>query len=196
MTILLNAHLTQMTMLQQSEDNFKASERFILSNLLHHRFLSVDANAVRRSVEGMVLKFQIHGLSDRGQQLKSLVNEFLQSCNFKDHGTVSMFGIRTSSVFHVFNVIVKLYLISIFVQVDIQWSLLSLLLLLGENPTNILNEDESLLEISISPETEEVFDWTAHLKEGVEEFHQDWSDSPSDVSDCICWFILCFLFCF
>ncbi|XP_034243482.1 gamma-tubulin complex component 5-like [Thrips palmi] len=147
----VRALIRNLTGFEENDDNFKASERFILSNLLHHRFLSVDANAVRRSIEGMVLKFQVHGLSDRGQQLHSLVNQFLQSCHFKGHETV-----------------------------DIQWSLLSLLLLLGENPTNILLKDESILECSAISEAEEAFDWGAYLREGEEEFHQDWNDSPSD----------------
>lgn len=147
----VHALIRNLTGFEENDDNFKATERFVLSNLLHHRFLSVDANAVRRSVEGMVLKFQIHGLSEKGQQLESLVNEFLQRCSFKDHRTV-----------------------------DIQWSLLSLLLLLGENPTNVLHKDESIPECLATTETKEVFDWAAYLKEGEEEFHHDWNDSPSD----------------
>lgn len=64
---------------------------------------------------------------------------------------------------------------------DIQWSLLSVLLLLGQNPTNILHRDKSLPESSVTLETEEVFDWASYLKEGEEEFHQDWNESLSDV---------------
>lgn len=52
--------------------------------------MSVDGHAVRRSVEGMVTKFHVHGLLDRAQELENLVQKFLTSFDFKDHGTVSV----------------------------------------------------------------------------------------------------------
>ena len=68
-----------------------------MSNLLHHRYLSVDGHAIRRSLEGIVTKFYVHGLLNQAQELGDLVQKFLTSCDFKGHGTVSLFFINENS---------------------------------------------------------------------------------------------------
>lgn len=73
---------------QEDQDNFQACEQFILSNLLHGNYMSVDRNAVRRSMEGMILKLQVHNFTKEGQELDTLVKEFLASTDFKDYSTV------------------------------------------------------------------------------------------------------------
>lgn len=156
----VQALIKNLTGFEETQENFKACERFLMSNVIHHRYLSVDGHAVRRSVEGMVTKFHVHGLSDRGQELDSLIKEFLASSDFKDHSTV-----------------------------DIQWCLLSLLLNLGENPTNIMRTLERDLDSSslfTVEEPDEEFDWAAYLKEGLDDFQRDWGDNPSDEDEVDC----------
>lgn len=65
------------------------SEQFVLSNLLYHHCLDVNSHAVRRSVDGLVLKFTVHGQHSRAKRLTSLVKKFLASPLFKDHSEVS-----------------------------------------------------------------------------------------------------------
>ncbi|KAJ1527018.1 hypothetical protein ONE63_008562 [Megalurothrips usitatus] len=154
--IILNdvqALIKSLTGFEENQENFKACERFILSNLLYHRYMSVDGHAVRRSTEGMVMKFQVHGLFQRGQDLDSLVKQFIACPDFKDFSTV-----------------------------DIQWSLLSLLLNLSQNPTNILKtvDNISLSGNSFNTENDDEFDWTSYLKEGEEEFFDNYDDQSSD----------------
>jgi len=64
-------------------------ERFALSNLWHHQFLSVDSHAVRRAVDGIVTKFEVHGHLDAAQKLRELVTVFVSSKVFCDHPQVS-----------------------------------------------------------------------------------------------------------
>ena len=75
--------------MQEGEENFELCERYALSNLWHHRFLSVDSHAVRRSVDGVITKFEIHGHRDSSIKLRQLIDTFLASDVFKDHPQVS-----------------------------------------------------------------------------------------------------------
>lgn len=64
-------------------------ERFALSNLWHHRFLSVDSHSVRRVADGIVTKFEVHGHFDIARKLRELVALFVNSEVFHDHPQVS-----------------------------------------------------------------------------------------------------------
>jgi len=75
---------------QENEDNFKACERYFLSNIIHHRYLSVDSHALRRSIDGVVCKLRFHGLFAKADKLDELVKAFLASKDYKDHPTVSL----------------------------------------------------------------------------------------------------------
>lgn len=75
--------------LQEGEENFDLCERFALSNLWHHHFLSVDSHAVRRAVDGIVTKFEVHGHLDTARKLRELVTVFVNSEVFCDHPQVS-----------------------------------------------------------------------------------------------------------
>lgn len=149
----VKALIRNLTDFENGQENFKACERFVMSNLLHHNHISVNKHAVRRSMDGMVTKFIVHGLSDQGQALETYVREFVATAAFRDHSTP-----------------------------DLEWCVLSLLLLLGQNPTNIPRSQKEGLESSDFTETEGDFgfDWTTFLREGDEKFQQDWHDSSSD----------------
>lgn len=73
---------------QEGEENFIRSEQYVLSNLLYHHCLAVNSHNVRRSIDGLVLKFSIHGQHHRAQQLQNLTSKFLASPFFKDHDEV------------------------------------------------------------------------------------------------------------
>lgn len=67
-----------------------------------------------------------------------------------------------------------------FVQYDIQWSLLSLLLHLANSPTSathLLQTTTTTAEIH--DDEEEQFDWTSYLREGDEKFVCVYDDSSS-----------------
>ncbi|KDR22561.1 gamma-tubulin complex component 5 [Zootermopsis nevadensis] len=144
--------IIQLTKFHEGEENFDLCERFLLSNLWHHRFLSVDSHAVRRSVDGLVTKFEVHGHLDIARKLRELVTTFLSHEVFCDHP-----------------------------QYDIQWSLLSLLLHLANSPTSathLLQTTTTTAEVH--DDEEEQFDWTSYLREGDEKFVCVYDDSSSE----------------
>ncbi|GLG98082.1 Gamma-tubulin complex component [Gryllus bimaculatus] len=69
---------------KEDPENFELCEKFAYSNLLHHRYLSVDSHAVRRSVFGMVTKFMIHGHLEASRRLDCLLNKYMNCTVFKD----------------------------------------------------------------------------------------------------------------
>jgi hypothetical protein len=66
-----------------------------------------------------------------------------------------------------------------YLQYDIQWSLLSLLLHLANNPTASAHLIQTTTTIAEVPDEEENFDWTSYLREGDEKFICDYDDSSS-----------------
>ncbi|XP_042217132.1 gamma-tubulin complex component 5-like isoform X2 [Homarus americanus] len=147
----------------EGEENFVRSEQFVLSNLLYHHCLAVNSHAVRRSIEGIALKFTIHGQHHRAQLLTSLTSEFLASPLFKDH-----------------------------FQTDVEWSLLSVLLHLSNSPTQVpvqeVQNKASSPESTVDSLPEQI-DWGTYLRNeepkyvlGPEEPLSDWS-SDGECSD-------------
>ncbi|XP_071532789.1 gamma-tubulin complex component 5 [Panulirus ornatus] len=155
--------ITHVLGFQEGEENFVRSEQFVLSNLLYHHCLAVNSHAIRRSIEGLALKFTIHGQHHRAQQLTSLTSKFLASPLFKDH-----------------------------FETDIEWSLLSLMLHLSNSPTQVpVQEIQSKTSSpeSLDYADEEQIDWAAHLRSGEQEYVlgpeeplSDWS-SDGESSD-------------
>ncbi|KAL7306403.1 hypothetical protein TKK_0001821 [Trichogramma kaykai] len=154
--------ITAISGFEESHEGFPICERFALSQIKHHRYLSVNSNAVKREIEEITQKFLIHGKYDVAKEFKELVESFLTCFDFERHP-----------------------------QYDLQWSLLSLLLNLA-NETNkseistLLSRDRSLNGHNSSTEEEklEEIDWAQYLKEGQEEFfNQYYSDSDSDWSE-------------
>ncbi|MPC28560.1 Gamma-tubulin complex component 5 [Portunus trituberculatus] len=77
--------ITHLLGFKEDEENFIRSEQFVLSNLLYHHCLAVNSHAVRRSIDGLALKFTIHGQHQRASRLKDLTQKFVASPIFKDH---------------------------------------------------------------------------------------------------------------
>lgn len=154
--------ITHVMGFQEDEENFVRSEQFVLSNLLYHHCLAVNSHAVRRSIDGLSLKFTIHGQQNRAQKLSSLTSRFLASSLFKDH-----------------------------YETDIEWSLLSLILHLSGSPTQVPVTEAELFPVAsrnTSPSSsqdlsEEQIDWPAYLLEGEKEFVVGPEDPLSDWSD-------------
>ncbi|XP_066974423.1 gamma-tubulin complex component 5-like isoform X1 [Macrobrachium rosenbergii] len=158
--------ITHVLGFEEDEENFVRSEQFVLSNLLYHHCLAVNSHAVRRSIDGLCLKFTVHGQANRAQKLTELTSKFLQSSLFKDH-----------------------------YETDIEWSLLSLMLHLSNSPTHVPETEaelhpvttESTSTASSQDIVEEQIDWGAYLLKGEKECEfgpedplSDWSDSEEE----------------
>jgi hypothetical protein len=61
----------------------------VLSNLWHHRFLSVDSHAVHHKVDGIITKFEVNGHIQIARKLRELITTLLSSEVFHDHPQVS-----------------------------------------------------------------------------------------------------------
>lgn len=154
--------ITHVLGFKEGEENFVRSEQFVLSNLLYHHCLAVNSHAVRRSLDGLALKFTVHGQHQRTARLKTLVAKFLALPFFKDH-----------------------------YETDLEWSLLSLLLHLSNSPTQVpLGEGAGEQQRPLAPLEEsqlQQVDWAAYLKEdepeyqlGPEEPLSDWSGDDDE----------------
>ena len=133
-------------------------ERFALSQIKHHRYLSVNSNEIKREIEAVKEKFLTHGKYDVAREFENLIQSFLTNFNFDRHP-----------------------------QYDVQWSLLSLLLNLATETNNselsskhIRGDGSRNESISAEEENTDEIDWGVYLKEGQLEFFQDYkSDSES-----------------
>ena len=67
----------------------------------------------------------------------------------------------------------------VLLQYDVQWSLLSLLLHLANNPTASAHLYRSTPTTAEVPEQEDTFDWASYLREGDERFTCVYDDSSS-----------------
>ena len=67
----------------------------------------------------------------------------------------------------------------VLLQYDVQWSLLSLLLHLADNPTASAHLHRSTPTTAEVPEQEDSFDWASYLREGDERFTSVYDDSSS-----------------
>lgn len=156
--------ITALTSFEEDEEGFRICERFCLSNIKHHRYLSVNSHATKEAINAIVTKFSIHGKFEVAKKFQELVDSFLSSFDFEQHP-----------------------------QYDLQWCLLtflldlstethksnldSLKLIRGEHNFNATSAKEDSI-------TEEI-DWTQYLKEGQENFFCDYKsdDSESEWSD-------------
>ncbi|XP_050477296.1 gamma-tubulin complex component 5 isoform X4 [Bombus huntii] len=155
--------ITAITSFEENEEGFRICERFCMTNIKHHRYLSVNSNSTKEAIKALITKFSIHGKYDVAKKFEELVDAFLSSFNFEQHP-----------------------------QYDLQWYLLTLLLELaketcksdleslaltrGEYTFNVTGEDEN--------EVAEKIDWAEYLKEGQENFFNDYkSDTDSEWSN-------------
>ncbi|XP_046745496.1 gamma-tubulin complex component 5 isoform X1 [Diprion similis] len=170
--ILIDIHndirllITAITGFEAGEEGFRICEAFALSNVKHHRFLSVNSQATKRTIDEVVSKFSIHGKYEVANKFRELVDTFLSSFDFDHHP-----------------------------QYDLQWSLLSLLLDLScETNKSELQCLETLrssrgeysFNVTVANENEptEEIDWGQYLKEGQDDFFCDYqSDTDSEWSN-------------
>ncbi|KAL6267426.1 hypothetical protein P5V15_000502 [Pogonomyrmex californicus] len=156
--------ITALTSFEESEEGFRICERFCLSNIKHHRYLSVDSHATKEAVNAVITKFSIHGKYEVAKKFEELVNSFLSSFDFEQHP-----------------------------QYDLQWYLLTFLLDLSTetHKSNLdslkLTRGEHSFNAATGNEdsvTEEI-DWVQYLREGQENFFSDYKsdDNESEWSD-------------
>ncbi|KAG7205799.1 hypothetical protein KM043_007744 [Ampulex compressa] len=155
--------ITAITSFEEHEEGFRVCEQFCLSNIKHHRYLSVNSNATKKAISEIVTKFSIHGKYDVAKKFKELIDVFLSSFDFEQHP-----------------------------QYDLQWYLLTLLLDLSTetNKSELKNlkqtrGDSSLnAEVGSEIDAAEEIDWGNYLKEGQDNFFCDYkSDDESDWSE-------------
>ncbi|XP_031830564.1 gamma-tubulin complex component 5 isoform X2 [Nomia melanderi] len=162
--------ITAITSFEQSEEGFQVCERFCMTSIKHHRFLSVNSNSTKEAIKALVTKLLIHGKYDVAKKFEELVNTFLASFDFEQHP-----------------------------QYDLQWYLLTLLLELSKETSKsnleCLKFTRGECTFSATGENEneatEEIDWAQYLKEGQENFFDDyksdteseWSDNNEDVID-------------
>ncbi|KYN21845.1 Gamma-tubulin complex component 5 [Trachymyrmex cornetzi] len=153
-----------LTSFEEDEEGFRICERFCLSNIKHHRYLSIDSHATKEAINAVVIKFSIHGKYEVAKKFQELIDSFLSSFDFDQHP-----------------------------QYDLQWHLLTFLLNLstethksnldslkftyGEHSFNAGTGNEDSI-------TDEI-DWAQYLKEGQENFfcYYKSDDSESEWSD-------------
>ncbi|XP_011298263.1 gamma-tubulin complex component 5 [Fopius arisanus] len=152
--------ITSLTGFEEADEGYQLCERYVFSNMKHHRFLSINSHAVKRTINEVEEKFQIYGKYNVAREFKSLVDNFLTSFDFEQHP-----------------------------QYDLQWSLLCLLLNLSRDTTKSeidclhTTKVEKTLTSSFLEEVDEI-DWGEHLKEGQENFFSNYaSSSDSEWSD-------------
>lgn len=144
--------IKQITDLEEDEEGFALCERYALSQIKHHRFLSVNSHATKKEISELVEKFQIHGKYEVAKKFQELIDSFLNNFDFERHP-----------------------------QYDIQWSLLNLLLNLSTETSNSdLLSLEQIANVPSDENKPEDIDWAEYLKEGEEAFFSKYQSSSSD----------------
>ncbi|XP_026670394.1 gamma-tubulin complex component 5 isoform X2 [Ceratina calcarata] len=155
--------ITAITSFEENEEGFRICERFCMTNIKHHRYLSVNSNTTKEAIKGLIKKFSIHGKYDVATKFEELVDTFLSSFAFEQHP-----------------------------QYDLQWYLLTLLLELSKETCNSdleclkLTRGEYTVNVTGESDHEvtEEIDWAEYLKEGQDNFFDDYrSDTESEWSD-------------
>ena len=68
--------ISTVTDIERDEENFEICERFVLSNLLYHKFLDPDELKVKSSLKGLIQKFKIHAQPEKAGHLDSLLSKY------------------------------------------------------------------------------------------------------------------------
>ena len=125
----------------EDDDNFKAALQFLMSNFRFHRFLDVNPQDVDRKVDGLVSKFRVYSYEDKADNLKRLINKFLNHPLLENEDRGEKLLLKTNA----------------------HYSLLSLLFNLSDSPLHVLYEPKS----KIGKSNEEIkVDWVAYLLDG------------------------------
>ncbi|XP_011140681.1 gamma-tubulin complex component 5 isoform X2 [Harpegnathos saltator] len=144
------------TSYKEDEERFRRCERYCLSNIKHHRYLSVNSHATKEAISALVTKFSIHGKYEVAKKFQELVDTFLSSFDFEQHP-----------------------------QYDLQWYLLTFLLDLStethKSNLDCLKFGEYNFNIAAGNEDNiEEIDWAQYLKEGQENFFYDYKNDDSE----------------
>ncbi|XP_063983814.1 gamma-tubulin complex component 5 [Diachasmimorpha longicaudata] len=150
--------ITSLTGFEEPDEGYHLCERYVFSNMKHHRFLSINSHEVKRTIAEVEEKFRIYGKYAVARDFKNLVENFLTSFDFDHHP-----------------------------QYDLQWSLLCLLLNLSrdteKSEIDCLHTTKIDKTLAASEEVDEI-DWGEHLKEGEADFFNKYaSSSESEWSD-------------
>nr|XP_050845140.1 gamma-tubulin complex component 5 isoform X1 [Vespula vulgaris] len=166
--------ITVITDFEEDEEGFQICERFAVSNIKHHQYLSVNSHATKQSINNIITKLSIYGKFKEAKKFQELVDFFLTSFDFDHHP-----------------------------QYDLQWSLLALLLDLSSdidktdlnNLKSFQGEFNSNVTIANEKDAIQEIDWANYLKEGEEDFFCDfkndessdeWSDDAEEVPNLSC----------
>ena len=68
--------ISTVTDIERDEENFEICERFVLSNLLYHKFLDPDELKVKSSLKGLTQKFKIHAQPEKAGHLEELLAKY------------------------------------------------------------------------------------------------------------------------
>ncbi|XP_029938305.1 gamma-tubulin complex component 5 [Salarias fasciatus] len=131
----------------EEDPNFHLALKFTWSNFKFHRFLVVDSHKVQRSIAGIYEKLMVHSEISKAGSWMRLTDEFLNSPLPNTDG----------------------------VKTDSHYSILSLLLLLSESPSNTNFTEKPRVK---EKEPEDNFDWAKYLMEGEDIDIGPYPDTP------------------
>ncbi|XP_046383710.1 gamma-tubulin complex component 5 isoform X2 [Ischnura elegans] len=142
-------------MASPGDDKFSQLEHYVYSNIWSDKFNAVDRYSIKKSIDGVIRKFFIHGLSLEAERLQSLLDQFLNNKEWENPD-----------------------------QPDVRWHLLSLLLHLSYHPTgSTLKELPEVKPVVEEPNNE--FDWPAYLLENQPDFISLGSDGSETEDECL-----------
>lgn len=104
---------------QEDDENYKLCETYAFNRLASHKFLSVNSHEVRRRIEGISERFMADNYTQHGEKLKELVNEFVTNPLCTNH-----------------------------YELDVQWSIIQLLLGVSKNPVAALSKNKNSIKLA------------------------------------------------
>ncbi|KAL4472211.1 hypothetical protein ABPG73_004900 [Tetrahymena malaccensis] len=75
---LVRGLISSMTDFDETDENFTIAFEYIISNLKNNRFLTVDKFRVKRELNGLQEKFEIHLQNNKAENLQKLVDKFME----------------------------------------------------------------------------------------------------------------------
>ncbi|EAR94232.2 Spc97/Spc98 family protein (macronuclear) [Tetrahymena thermophila SB210] len=75
---LVKGLISSMTDFDENDENFTIAFEYIISNIKNHRFLTVDKFRVKRELNGLQEKFEIHLQKNKSEKLQKLVDKFME----------------------------------------------------------------------------------------------------------------------
>ncbi|XP_059140755.1 gamma-tubulin complex component 5-like [Physella acuta] len=138
---------------QERDENFHLCLTFADSNFKYHRYLSPDSHKIRRAVDGLCEKLEIHSQKQKATDLRELTQAFLAQPGLDGRDTG---------------------------ETDVHYALLSLLLELSHSP---IQTDFQRKQKEIKPEEVDDFDWSSYLLQDINRNFCSYASSSCDESD-------------